>query len=92
MKKIIKEILYAAHECGVCGDWSDKICEDVLDILNRDEILKINEEDLDDLAYDYNEERQPHYWWEDDGTVCVCESSEVRKAFEAGYKAAKKGE
>ena len=42
-------------------------------------------------AYDYNEERQHNYWWEDDYTVCVCEASEVRKAFEAGYKAAMKG-
>ena len=49
------------------------------------------QEHLDDLAYDYNEERQHNYWWEDDYTVCVCEASEVRKAFEAGYKAAMNG-
>ena len=52
---------------------------------------EIDEEHLDDLAYDYNEELQHNYWWEDDYTVCVCEASEVRKAFEAGYKAAMKG-
>ena len=52
---------------------------------------EIDEEHLDDLAYDYNEEQQHNYWWEDDYTVCVCEASEVRKAFEAGYKAAMNG-
>ena len=49
---------------------------------------EIDKEHLDDLAYDYNEERQHNYWWEDNYTVCACEASEVRKAFEAGYKAA----
>ena len=53
---------------------------------------EIDEEHLDDLAYDYNEKRQHNYWWENDYTVCVCEVSEVRKAFEAGYKAAMKGQ
>lgn len=51
---------------------------------------KITKEELDELVYAYNEERQPNYWWEEYCTVC--EASEVRDAFRAGYKAAKKGE
>ena len=58
------------------------------DIVSEWQEEEIDEEHLDNLAYDYNEERQHNYWWEDDYTVCVCEASEVRKAFEAGYKAA----
>ena len=51
MKQLIKEILYAAHECGVCSDWSDKAAEDVLDILKRDGIQEpIDKEELDRLA------------------------------------------
>lgn len=56
MKKFIKEILYAAHECGVCCDWGDKICDDVLDILKRDGILPkepINEEETIDKDEPY---------------------------------------
>lgn len=53
MKHLIKEILYAAHECGICPDWGDKVCEDILEILKRDGIVNqnnINEEELDKLA------------------------------------------
>lgn len=43
MKRLIKEILYAAHECGVCPDWGDKVVEGVLDILKRDGIVNQND-------------------------------------------------
>lgn len=76
--------------CGLDGKIRDKFLSSDQDIVSEWE-EDIDEEHLDDLAYDYNEERQPNYWWEDDCTVCVCEASEVRKAFEAGYKVAKKG-
>lgn len=69
------------------GNYSVHGIECGLDIVSEWE-EPINEEHLDDLAYDYNEERQPNYWWEDDGTDCVCEASEVREAFKAGYKKA----
>lgn len=50
MKKLIKDILYAAHKCGVCSDWGDIICDEVLELLKQDCISDINEEKLDKLA------------------------------------------
>ncbi len=49
----------------------------------------INEEELDRLANDYRESKTPVCWWENDGTDCVCESSEIEKAFKLGYRKAK---
>lgn len=39
MKGFIKLILKAAHECGVCSDWSDKVCLEIIEILKRDGVL-----------------------------------------------------
>lgn len=79
MKKLIKEILYAAHECGVCPDWGDKVCDDILDILKRDNVLSVNEEELDRLAEELNP-NNPHgdtyevgqYFGFDDGFKAGC--------------------
>lgn len=60
MKKLIKEILYAAHECGVCPDWGDKICEAVLDILKRDSITSVNEDEPEKLA-EVKRQRDEYY-------------------------------
>lgn len=79
MKKFIKEILYAAHECGVCCDWSNKICDDIIDILKRDNILPkepINEEELDILAKDYVKNAKPLV----DGDCISCYKAGYRKA------------
>lgn len=49
----------------------------------------INDKKLDELAEEYDEVRQPNYWWTDNGKECVCNSSEVKEAFKSGYSKAK---
>ena len=93
MKQLIKEILYAAHECGVCCDWSDKAAEDVLDILKRDgivnqenEILPISEGELDRLAVGFTPiELIPHHDVKDGKSLIKL----LRECFKAGYRKAK---
>ncbi len=48
---------------------------------------EINEEELEKLADEYEDKVQSCFWWSSEAD-CVCDSSEVRIAFKAGYRKA----